>query len=222
MVFGDWTFDTTYYNTIQVVTDTAPGESAPVLKFQRNAVSSAAKPVPIYPASGTINGVSVLGLNQGQISSWFKDDTYAISSVSRVWKLLFRITDTASATYTGYSVEFNDDEASFPRHSDFSLKRWSNGVATTLDTLDMTANITSAVNWYGSRVTWWETASSGLLVKVEMNYNDGTGWIEQTPGLGDSTNSFKSSTNTVGFAVDRPVISSSTYRFDGLRVGRKS
>lgn len=188
MTFGDWTFESGSTPSAEL-TGGPTGQSAPWVK-----VISDGSIVKVFPTNGTVNGVSVLGLNQGVVETfWDMSTTVGTQRVGIVYRSLNK-TSSNFTSMDGYVVSIDDNGS-------YLLRRFNAGAATTLTSGTDASLGDASLNWHKMRATWWK-AGGVLYHKFEIQNLDGAAenpanWRVIFNGITDNTNSFENSANEV-------------------------
>lgn len=189
-------------------------ETEPCIRFELATTKA-------FPAEGTINGVDILGVDQGAIDLW----VYGRSTSFQPFSIFFRVDDIGDLDslmngFSGYEVRFGNSG-----HGWF-IRRWDNGsVGNTLldhddDWTYSAQGVPSTRVWYRYRVQWW--VFGGILyVQVFLDNNSGAGFSQSTPIVSDATNSYAGDETTVGFSKNTSG-DSFNHCFEGFRVYRRT
>lgn len=193
MTVADWTFQA--FGSVDSVNDHPPGGSDPCIKVTIGSGSSMGN---LYPTAGTVNGTSVQGIDYGSLETWFKFVNSGASSENLY--LGFRITDTtknASLCFTtAYTVAIGSGSGG---STTFLVRKVAlGGVVGTLGSANTTRTIARGA-WNKVRVRWYQVSGSELAITVEIDFNDGNGYIQQGTTMIDTSPQGSSLTNTVGF-----------------------
>lgn len=212
MTYYDWTIGADYREIASDTTDIPPGATAPSLSLRRcnDYVYNS-----IYPTTGSINGISVKGINQGQFDTWMK----VISGYPSEFYMGFRMTNTTRlSTYQGYVCWFNMSSSS-GLHVEFF--HYANGVKDDIDGFFSTtcSRGISLDTWFRPRVKWW-THNSDLLMSVMIDYNDGNGFVTEIASRIDpgNANMDASSTNNICLMLNGYSLSCRYFKIDNTAV----
>lgn len=224
MVYTDWTLSPNIDQIAIDNTDNAPGGTTPCISFRSN---SSLQHKMMYPTNGTINGVNIRGINQGQLETWLKYNAESFDNISTLsFGLCFRISNTSDSSLTGYVLQFRITNVGPPSPTSTSqtaqFLHYSSGTSTSIGGIGTTAlpNVFNALTWYKIRTKWW-VIGADLAMSFDLDYNDGNGYSTYINTRLDVGNAHRDESTTNTIALDPwgyPTNSTSLFKIDSTAV----